>query len=406
MAARANLEAKLSADTSAYVRSMAQAQAKTAEFSAKSSASFKALGNDFTNLAGRLAGPLLGAVSIQGLAQITNELDEIGDSADNLEVSARFLGALGEAARLTGTDAATANTAMTRLLQTIGDARRGETAALDIFARLGIDVNELGSNEEAVYAVARALGDFETNAERASAAADLFGRQGKRLAELFAEGETGLRNQIAEVERAGLVYSNAAVSTGQATKDAGQNIGRFFKVGIAELGAGLAQGGVFLRNFIDEATTFGVSISEAADRANRAVVDMIDAQERAARAQEGFEPPRGFAQPSGGFGAPFLFGAPFGQEGFAEFLRFVTERQTLTGIPLSSAGPATRGERASQAFWENALRDLSNNRSPREDRGSGEVSGINRDTQLMLQELRRNTKALEQIEANTAPLRE
>lgn len=340
MAARANLEAKLSADTSAYVRSMAQAQAKTAEFSAKSSASFRALSSDFANLAGRLAGPLLGAVSIQGLAQITSELDEIGDAADNLEVSAQFLSALGQAARIAGTDAQTAETAMSRLLQTIGDARRGETAALDIFRRLGIDVNDLQSNEEAVYAIARALGDYETNAERASAAADLFGRQGRKLAELFAEGETGLRNQIAEVERAGLVYSNAAISTAQATKGAGENIGRFFKVGIAELGAGLAQGGVFLKNFIDEATTFGVSIEEAAQRANAAVVDMIDAQERAARASESLEPPRQPAQGGGGtgFAAPFLFEAfravlpQLIEQGAAAQFRDLS--RTFPGIPL------------------------------------------------------------------------
>jgi hypothetical protein len=378
---------------------MAQAEASTKQFSAKSSASFQALSNDFAQLAGRLAAPLLGAVSIQGLAQITSELDAIGDAADNLEVSGRFLSALGQAARIAGSDAATAEAAMTRLLQTIGEARRGEATAVGIFERLGINIDDLQTNEDAVYAVARALGEFETNAERAAAASELFGRQGRKLAELFAEGETGLRNQIAEIERAGLAYSNAAISTGQATKGAGENIGRFFKVGIAELGAGLAQGAVFLKTFVDEATTFGTSISEAADKANRAVVELIDAQDRAARAQESRQPPRQAAEGGGGFGfaAPFLaealkaaFPAIIEQGELAQF------RAPFPGIPLNR--PAAEELEAQQR---------------RQNRITAEDQGFIRLQFETVEALRNSAQALDRvsgtldkIESNTAVLKQ
>ncbi len=104
------------------------------------------------------------------------------------------------------------------------DAYNGNKAASDSFKSLGISVADasgnLKSNETLINDTVRALSSISSESERSAKAQDLFGRSGRELLPLLAQGKTAIDDQRKAAENLGQVLSQDAVENFTATGDA------------------------------------------------------------------------------------------------------------------------------------------------------------------------------------------
>ena len=101
-------------------------------------------------------------------------------------------------------------------------AAGGSRVAQAAFAGLGLSVEQLNalSPAERFDAIASAIAALPTEAQRAAAAVQLFGRAGSELLPLFSGGAEGIAAARAEAERLGLVLTNAQGQDVEAMNDA------------------------------------------------------------------------------------------------------------------------------------------------------------------------------------------
>jgi hypothetical protein len=133
------------------------------------------------------------------------------DLAGRLGVTYGELAGLSYAGSLVGVSMDTIGAAMTKAQVAFVKAANGSKTANAAFARLGISVSQLNgmSSEGQFEAIAEAISQLPTEAERAAAAVQIFGRSGAELLPLFAEGADGIREAREEAERFGLTLTNA-----------------------------------------------------------------------------------------------------------------------------------------------------------------------------------------------------
>jgi hypothetical protein len=101
-------------------------------------------------------------------------------------------------------------------------AAGGSRVAQAAFSGLGLSVEQLNalSPAERFDAIASAIAALPTEAQRAAAAVQLFGRAGSELLPLFSGGAEGIAAARAEAERLGLVLTNAQGQDVEAMNDA------------------------------------------------------------------------------------------------------------------------------------------------------------------------------------------
>ena len=162
---------------------------------------------------------------VKGLADIIMQTADYGDEVDKMS---QKLGMSTDAyqewdyvLKLAGTEMSSMSTGMKTLTNKIDDAKNGSKAAQEMFAKLGISMEDLAdmSREDAFGAVVEGFQGMADSTERAALANDLFGKSGQELTPLFNQTTELTKEQIANAERYGMVMSEESVAASAAFKD-------------------------------------------------------------------------------------------------------------------------------------------------------------------------------------------
>lgn len=156
---------------------------------------------------------IAGGLIANQILQIVNAVDQLGDRAQQLDVTAESLQGLRLAADDFGGSAEGLDRALGELQKNLGEAITRGGAAADAFERIGLSARELNglAVDEVFFRVATAIAEQATQAERAAIAQEFFGRSGRELVPLLSEGREGVEALIASYREAGLVLSNNTV---------------------------------------------------------------------------------------------------------------------------------------------------------------------------------------------------
>jgi len=153
------------------------------------------------------------------LAAVINKsfeyIDTLGKTASRTGIATDTLQAFQLAAIESGTTVEQTQKGLEKFARSIGDAGRGLKTQADIFRDLNVEIKNndgtLRTFDEILRDTADGLGNLGSEAERATALANLFGRAGIQFSEVFREGGEGL---VAFTERArglGLILSENTI---------------------------------------------------------------------------------------------------------------------------------------------------------------------------------------------------
>lgn len=164
--------------------------------------------------------------SIQSLISFGQAQADVIDSASKM--AARLGMTYGEfaglslAADLAGVSMDSVGKATQKAEIAFAKAAGGSRTATAAFAGLGLSVDQLNqlSPAERFDAIAEAIAALPTEAQRAAAAVQIFGKAGAELLPLFAGGAEGIAAAREEAERLGLTLTNAQGQDVEAMNDA------------------------------------------------------------------------------------------------------------------------------------------------------------------------------------------
>lgn len=221
-------------DVNAKLDSMAEAGKKSAKDLAilKTIEISRALIDGVTALANVLSSA---ASAAKGLFNDSrNAIDAIGKLADQTGVSEEAIQAYSLAAQLSGVSTDEFARSLQKMTIRLGEIKEG--ADSDPFAKLGLSVSELQKQDAAATfeSIAESIASLSTDAERAAAANQIFGRTGVTLLPLLNQGAEALKAQREEAEALGIVLTGKQVDAVEAMNDS------FTKIG-ATLGGIVAQ---------------------------------------------------------------------------------------------------------------------------------------------------------------------
>ena len=142
-------------------------------------------------------------------------IDTLGKTASRTGIATDTLQAFQLAAIESGTTVEQTQKGLEKFARSIGDAGRGLKTQADVFRDLSVEIKNgdgsLRTFDEILRDTADGLGMLGSEAERATALANLFGRAGIQFSEVFREGGEGL---LAFTERArglGLILSENTI---------------------------------------------------------------------------------------------------------------------------------------------------------------------------------------------------
>jgi len=152
---------------------------------------------------------------------VNASLNTLDDFAQRTGVEVEALQGYSLAAKLAGVDTEQFLGAVQKLAVNIGKATPGD--ALDKSLKgINLSVTELRalSPEDQFSAIADAISQLPTAADRAAAAVEIFGKQGAALAPLFKEGAASIEELQARAERLGIIVSETQVNNVTQMNDA------------------------------------------------------------------------------------------------------------------------------------------------------------------------------------------
>jgi hypothetical protein len=155
----------------------------------------------------------------QSQAQV---IDDTSKLAARLGMTYGELAGLSLAGDLAGVSMDTIGAAVTKADVAFVRAAEGSKTAADAFASIGLSLDDLQglSAAERFDAIVDAIAALPTEAQRAEAAVQLFGRSGAQLLPLFAGGAEGIAAARAEAERFGLALTGMQGQNVEAMNDA------------------------------------------------------------------------------------------------------------------------------------------------------------------------------------------
>jgi len=171
------------------------------------------------------------------VSSIRSSVDESAKLAQRTGIAVEALQSLQIAASRSGVN--NFEGAVQKLTISIGDAGQGVKSAQDGLARLGLSFQDLSrlAPEDQFRAVAREISKLPSQAEKAAAAADLFGRTGIELLLLFA---SNLEEVEARAQRLGMVLSSDQTSAIEAMNDSLADVSDTFRGIIGQVVGNLA----------------------------------------------------------------------------------------------------------------------------------------------------------------------
>tara|TARA_R110000851_G_scaffold188935_1_gene339009 strand:+ start:8542 stop:10272 length:1731 start_codon:yes stop_codon:yes gene_type:complete len=152
-------------------------------------------------------------------------VDAIGKTATQTGIATDTLQAFHLAARESGTSIEGANTALIKFARSIGDADKGLKTQADIFKDLGVELRDtegrMRSFDNILEDTAKGITELGSQSERASALANLFGRQGVILTGAITDlSENGIKKFIDRAKELGIVLSEKVIRRTEEFNDA------------------------------------------------------------------------------------------------------------------------------------------------------------------------------------------
>lgn len=175
--------------------------------------------------AGIAAAATATAAATGALVSGASELAQYGDNIDKMSqkvgLSAEAYQEWDYILKISGTEMSNMTTGLKTLTNKLDDARNGSEGAQEMFAKLGLSMEDLESmsREDLFAATISGFQQMEDSTERAALANDLFGKSGQELAPLFntsIEDTAALRDQVHQL---GGVLSDEAVAESAAFED-------------------------------------------------------------------------------------------------------------------------------------------------------------------------------------------
>lgn len=165
-------------------------------------------------------------------------IDATAKLSDRLGIATEDIVAFGQAARITGMDAAGMNKALETFVRRIGEVRLGTGQAKIALEKLGLTADELANANHAdnFQIIAEKISMMENASDKAATAYFLFGRQGQQMLNFLNMGARGLDLFREEVDRLGLSFSRIDAAKVEMANDAMARLKARF-TGIAQVAA-------------------------------------------------------------------------------------------------------------------------------------------------------------------------
>nr|BAR34660.1 Phage-related minor tail protein [uncultured Mediterranean phage uvMED] len=188
------------------------------------------IGSASASAAKGVAGVGLAATATAGaLALVVNKsfefIDAIGKTATRTGITTSAIQAFHLAARESGTNIEGANKALEKFARSVGDSQRGLKTMTDIFKALGVELEtsdgHFKSTDTLLEEVAIGISNLGSQTQKATALANLFGRQGILLTNALEDlSDRGMDGFIDRAERLGLILSTKTIRRVESFNDA------------------------------------------------------------------------------------------------------------------------------------------------------------------------------------------
>lgn len=187
--------------------------------------------------------------ALSGVRSLVSFGQAQADIVDNASKLAARLGmtygefaGLSLAADLAGVSMETVGAASQKAEIAFAKAAGGSKTAIAAFDTLGLSVDQLNgmSAADRFDAIASSIAALPTEAQRAAAAVQIFGKSGSQLLPLFAGGAEGIAAARAEAERLGLTLTNAQGQNVEAMNDSFTMVGKTIQGVVQQVTAFLA----------------------------------------------------------------------------------------------------------------------------------------------------------------------
>jgi hypothetical protein len=217
----------------------------------KASASFKSL-NKVAGTTGKLVGGLAkgvatatvaltaASVAVAAVARSSFEFaDAIGKVSTRTGIATDTVQAFQIAAVESGSSVEIANKSLEKFTRSVGDAQRGLKTQADIFRDLGVSIEDANGNTKTMDVLLREVSDgmagLQSQSEKATVAANLFGRAGIQIVDVLDNGGAAFDAYIDKAREYGLILSEEGIRKSEKFNDTLAFITRQFKTATAAI---------------------------------------------------------------------------------------------------------------------------------------------------------------------------
>ncbi len=163
----------------------------------------------------------------------------MADTADRLGLTTDELQQFQYAAKIAGVENEELTKAFEQFNKRLGESKSGITGSESALYRLGITLDQVKklSPADAFKLVAEKLADVQNVTQRANIEAELFGKTGLKLDNIFRLGADGLAKLANEAQRLGLVLDKETIGKAREADDELDRMGTALKVAAAKMAA-------------------------------------------------------------------------------------------------------------------------------------------------------------------------
>jgi hypothetical protein len=174
------------------------------------------------SLAGTVAAFASTGAAVSAVRRQLEELDSVAKTSRKLGIDPVQLQRLQHAFELTGVAAKTGEVAMQRMTRRLADAAKGAGPAAKALQQMGLDARQLSqlSPDQALFRIADAFAEVDSQSERVKLAFSLFDSEGVALVNTLQDGSVALRQLTQDAADLGVGVSAEDLASIEAANDA------------------------------------------------------------------------------------------------------------------------------------------------------------------------------------------
>lgn len=201
----------------------------------KTQAAFQSVSKNLEGIGSRMGVLLSSVAGLAGAAGfgmlIKNSMqtaDALAKTSDALGIATEKLATLRYMGDLAGVSSEQMDEHLKKMTRSLGEAAQGGGAAAKTLAMLRLDTQQLIqlSPDQQYLAIADAINGLGTQAEKAAAASDIFGKSGINMLNVMADGSESFRQAEEEATRFGLAISRVDAAKIEMANDAFTRVGK------------------------------------------------------------------------------------------------------------------------------------------------------------------------------------